>query len=173
MLSIPISVGPQSNLVRDWAQTGDQLLLLYLSAKNNRFICLFIQHIFVEHLLLSTYRVPGTGNIAVNKVLSISLCRGSPGCTSFSGTFSTLVAEMSRVLKGIHWLCCPQSLAYVDFGFKKHKWLYINSTLKGSFLFRFCLGLLENPPLKQVKIKIRDNPSHIFIFRWVNNLTWQ
>lgn len=55
MLSIPISVGPQSNLVRDWAQTGDQLLLLYLSAKNNRFICLFLQHIFVEHLLCARH----------------------------------------------------------------------------------------------------------------------
>lgn len=112
------------------------------------------QLLCVRHWEYSRERIP---------VLSL------PGYTSFLGTFLPLVAETTRVLKDIHWLCCLRE-SWVDFDFKKHKWLYINNTWKGSFLFGSCLGLLANLPLRN-RLKMKDNPSYIFIFSWVDNWT--
>lgn len=94
----------------------------------------------------------GTGNIAV----SISLCyvflatlhSWEPSCL-----WCLRQQESLRIFTDF---AAPQQIfAWLDFDFKKHKWLYINNTWKGSSLFRSCLGLLANLPLRnRLKWKI-------------------
>ena len=93
----------------------------------------------------------GTGNIAV----SISLCYIFPATLHSWEPSCLWCLRQQEALRIFTDFAAPQNLAWLDFDFKKHKWLYINNTWKGSSLFRSCLGFLANLPLRnRLKWKI-------------------